>query len=200
MMTPPRLTYMSASCVIALRCLLLTMGASLVSQPLPAQERRLAQAEVVQIVDQVIEILIPAGQRLSRVPVEQRGVFFNHDRTWAAFGHPGAAEFPLTALRLRTIVRPGTDSLLAGCGAPSMCTTHLGWGVYVSISPSSVTASEAVIYASFFWPDLGGAQFEEGVVPAGRASFVGFTAQLYFARSPDGTWRFVRQGPTMVSE
>lgn len=178
----------------------LAIAACVASHPLHAQERRLDQTEVAQIVDEVIERLIPAGKRLSRVSVEQRGVFFDHDRTWAAFGHAGAAEFPLRALRLRTIVRPGSRDLLAGCGAPSICRTQLGWGVYVSISPASVTASEAVIHASFYWPDRGGAQFEEGVIPVGREGLVGFRAKLYFARSPDGTWRFVREGPTLVSE
>lgn len=210
MRIPLRLMYMNVLCMLAaypfahplraFRCFLLVMVASVISQPLHGQERRLDQAEVAQIVHDVVERLLPAGKGLSRVPVEQRGVFFDHDRTWAAFGHKGAAEFPLSALRLRTIVRPGTDSLLAGCGAPSICTTHLGWGVYVSISPSSVTASEAVIHASFFWPDRGGAQFEQGVVPTGRSTLVGFTARLYFARSPDGSWKFVREGPTLVME
>lgn len=203
-----RLLYMSSLCMtavrassyprLALRGLVLAMVASVTSYPLHAQERRLAQAEVVQIVDEVIERWIPAGKRLSRVSVEQRGVFFDHDRTWAAFGHAGAAEFPLRALRLRTIVRPGSRDLLAGCGAPSICRTQLGWGVYVSISPASVTASEAVIHASFLWPDRGGVQFEEGVVPVGRDGLVGFMARIYFARSPDGTWRFVSEGPTAV--
>lgn len=183
----------------AFRYFLLAMVASVISQPLHAQER-LDQAEVAQIVDAVIERWIPAGKRLSRVPVEQRGVFFDHDRTWAAFGHAGAAEFPLSALRLRTTVRPGSQDLLNGCGAPSRCSTQLGWGVYVSIAPSSVTTSEAVIRASFFWPDLGNTPFEQGVAPEGRASLVGFNAQLYFVRSPDGTWRFVKEGPTLVFE
>lgn len=184
----------------AFRFLLIAMVANLASQPLHAQERRLDQAEIAQIVDGVMERLIPAGKRLSRVSVEQRGVFFDHDRTWAAFGHAGAAEFPLSALRRRTMVRPGTQNLLNGCGSPQICNTQLGWGVYVSISPASVTASEAIIHASFLWPDRGGAQFEQGVVPEGRAGLVGFMARLYFARSPDGTWRFVREGPTLVSE
>lgn len=185
---------------LACRCLLLAILASVTAHPLHAQERRLDQAEVAQIITAVVERKLPAGKRLSRVPVEQRGVFFDHDRTWAAFGHAGAAEFPLSGLRVRTTVRPGTAELLAGCGAPAICPTQLGWGVYVSIAPSSVTTSEVAIDASFYWPDRGSAQFEEGVAPTARAMLVGFTARLYFARSPDGTWRFVREGPTLVSE
>lgn len=184
------------------RCLLLALAASVTSHPLHAQERRLDQAEVAQIVHVVVEKFLPAGKRLSRVPVEQRGIFFDHEQTWAAFGHAGAPEFSLTALRLRTVVRPGSKNSRDDCsptGGP-LCVNLLGWGVYVMIAPRSVTESEAVIHASFSWPDRGPAQFEQGVAPTGLAFPVGFTAKLYFARSPDGTWRFVREGPTLVYE
>lgn len=153
------------------------------------------------LVDAVLDELLPEGQRLSRVSIAQRGVFFDHERTLAAFGHPGAQPLPLSGLRLRATVKPGSGTLLDDCDQAlrGPC-NQLGWGVYVWMAPVSVTTSEARVHAYIYWPERGSAVFEEGVVPVGRAGLVGFVADLYFARQGDGSWKFVKRGPTLVSE
>lgn len=180
---------------------LCVIAACALAYPLRAQPAPLDRAAVSLLVDAVLDELLPEGQRLSRVPIAQRGIFFNHERTMAAFGHPGALPLPLAGLRLRATVKPGSGTLLDDCDQVMRgpC-RQLGWGVYVSMAPVSVTASEARVQAHISWPDRGSTVFEEGVAPVGRAGLVGFMADLYFARLADGKWKLVKQGPTTVFE
>jgi hypothetical protein len=183
---------MNVLCVIA---------ACAFAYPLRAQPAPLDRAAVSLLVDAGLDELLPAGQRLSRVPIAQRGIFFDHERTLAAFGHPGAQPLPLSGLRLRATVKPGSKTLLDDCDqAMRGPCNRLGWAVYVWVAPISVTASEARVHAHIVWPERGGTPFEEGVVPVGRAGLVWFAADLYFARLPDGSWKLVKQGPTAVGE
>ncbi|MCR4341607.1 MAG: hypothetical protein NUW01_17160 [Gemmatimonadaceae bacterium] len=192
MVIPLRPMYMNLLCVIA---------ACAFAYPLRAQPAPLDRAAVSLLVDAVLDELLPEGKRLSRVPIAQRGIFFDHERTLAAFGYPGAPPLPLSGLRLRATVNPGSETLLDDCDQlmRGPC-NQLGWAVYVRIAPVSVTPSEARVHASIVWPERGSTVFEEGVVPSGRAGLVGFTADLYFARLADGSWKLVKQGPTAVSE
>lgn len=192
MMIPLRPMYMNVLCVIA---------ACAFAYPLRAQPAPLDRAAVSLLVDAVLDELLPEGKRLSRVPIAQRGIFFDHERTLAAFGYPGAPPLPLAGLRLRATVQPGSATLLDDCDqAMRKPCNQLGWAVYVWVAPVSVTASEARVHAYIFWPERGSTVFQEGVAPVGRAGLVGFVADLYFARMPDGSWKFLRQGPTLVTE
>jgi hypothetical protein len=98
-------------------------------------------------------------------------------------------------------VRLGSERLLEDCRqlGDGACTA-LGWGVYVRIQPVSVTSSKALVRAVIFWPDRGSAILEEGVPPTGRASLVGFIAEVYLIRSANGRWTFDKRGTTLVSE
>lgn len=192
MMIPLRLMCMKVLCVIA---------AYAFAYPLGAQPAPLDRAAVSSLVDAALDKVLPDGQRLSRVPIAQRGIFFDHERTLAAFGHPGAPPLPLAGLRRRATVKPGSATLRYDCDqAMRGPCNQLGWGVYVSMAPVSFTASEARVTVHVSWPDRGSTVFEEGVSPVGRAGLVGFAADLYFARLPDGSWKFVREGPTLVME
>lgn len=192
MMIPLRPMYMNVLCVIA---------ACAFAYPLRAQPAPLDPAAVSSLVDATLDELLPEGHRLSRVPIAQRGIFFDHERTLAAFGHPGAAPLPLTGLHRRTTVKPGSSTLLDDCDqAMRKPCNQLGWAVYVWIAPVSVTASEARVHAHIVWPGRPSTPFEEGVAPVGRAGLVWFMADLYFARTPDGSWKLVKRGPTAVGE
>lgn len=192
MMIPLRPMYMNVLCVIA---------ACAFAYPLRAQPAPLDRAAISALVDVVLDEVLPEGQRLSRVPIAQRGVYFDHERTMAAFGHPGGQPLPLSGLRLRTTVKPGSGTLLDDCDqAMRKPCSQLGWAVYVWVAPISVTAPEARVHAHIVWPGRGGTPFEEGVAPVGRAGLVWFVADLYFARRANGGWKFVRQGPTIVGE
>lgn len=166
-----------------------------------AAQTPLEPGAVSLLVDAVLDKLLPEGQRLSRVPIAQRGIFFDHERTLAAFGQPVVPPLPLSGLHRRANVKSGSSTLLDDCDqAMRKPCGQLGWAAYVWIGPTSVSVSEARVRAHIYWPERGSTPFEEGVVPIGRAGLVGFVADLYFARLPDGSWKFVREGPTLVME
>lgn len=171
------------------------------TRPVATQPPRADLVAINEIVDVVLGELIPAGKRVSRVPVAQRMVFFDHERTMAAFGHPNAPPLTLSGLRRHTPVQPGSKTLVDDCvqGGSRPC-DQLGWGVYVWVEPRSRTSSEALVRAYLLWPDRGGVAFQHGVAPTGRATLVGFIAQLFLTRSPDGSWKVGRRDPTMVFE
>lgn len=169
--------------------------------PLRAQPAPPDLAQISRLVDAALDEVLPEGQALSRVAITKRGIFFDHERTLAAFGHPDAPPLPLAGLRLRAAVKPGSRTLLDDCDqAMRGPCDRLGWGVYVWVAPISVTESEARVHAHVAWPGRGSTPFEEGVIPVGRAGLVWFVADLYFARLPDGSWKLVKQGPTAVGE
>jgi hypothetical protein len=177
------------------------VAAACVHHPLAAQQSPLTPTAIGQMVDEVVDALIPPNQTVSRVPVAKRKVFFDDQRTMALFQHLGAPPASLADLHLRTAAKPGSKSLLDDCDhrGQKPC-SQLGWGVYMWIQPISVTNSEALVRAYFAWPDRGGAAFEEGVAPKGRAALVGFATDVRLVRSPSGNWKFASKGATMVGE
>lgn len=116
------------------------------TRPVATHPSRPDLAAINEMVDTVLDELMPASQRFSRVPVAQRKVFFDHGRTMAAFGHPNAPPLVLSDLRLRTAVQPGSKSLLDDCvQMGSRPCDQLGWGVYVWIGvPGASVLAHAV--------------------------------------------------------
>lgn len=166
-----------------------------------AQQPAVAPAELGQIADAVLAELIPPGQGASRVPVASRGLFFDHARTMAAFGHAGAASGSATDLNLRSRVSPGSRLLLRDCDpAGTKPCNELGWGVYVWIEPITMGTSQALVRAHLRWPDRGPVAFQAGVAPKGLATLVGFSADLYLIRTQEGNWQFETRGRTRVYE
>lgn len=183
----------------ALGSALVALTASAFAHPSSAQQSRLSPKDVGQIVNEVLDAVIPPEQPLSRVRTATRGVFFDFGRTMAAFGHADGTVIA-AELGLRREVAPGSRRLLSDCEfvATKPC-SQLGWGVYVSIEPISVTISEASVWAHTYWPDRRSAAFKTGEAPSGRASLVGGSMQVHLTRGPDGTWKVVRLGPAIVS-
>lgn len=183
----------------AFRYGLLVIGASVLTNPLGAQQARLAPTAVGQIIDEVLGELFPLGKSVSRIPVTQREIFLDHARTIAAFGHDAAQTIPSSGRPLQAAVKSGTKDLLEDCSQVIFKPCQkLGWSVYVSIEPVSISTSEALVRAYVVWPDRGSATFEEAVPPKGRALLVGYLKEIQLARSPDADWKFVKQGRTIV--
>ncbi len=162
-------------------------------------QQRFSLAEIGQIADVVLERLIAPDSSLSCITVARRGVYFDHARTLQAFGYGVGARS--LKIPLRSKVKAGADSLLADCGpAPGggkPC-ARLGSSVYVSIEPVSMGALTGRVYAHVLWPDRGDC-LSRGIGRNGRAALVGFSAEVYLARSWNGAWRFVKTGVYMVS-
>ncbi|MGH7634598.1 MAG: hypothetical protein ACRENC_12760, partial [Gemmatimonadaceae bacterium] len=118
-------------------------------------------------------------------------------RTMKAFGYSGAAD-SVAALRLRSAVKPGSENVFADCAqeAPLPC-SRLGWGVYVVITPISITGSRARVEASVVWANRSDI-FEVGVAPTGRSWLSGFSSEVFLVRAPDGRWKFEKIGRTAV--
>lgn len=163
-----------------------------------AQPNRLTPREVGQIVNAVLNAVVPDTGSLSRVPVTQRKLFFDFDRTLAAFGY-GNNEIGRESLELKRSVIPGAESMLADCEqvARKSC-QGLGWGVYIFVRPVNVTSSDALVRARVMWADRG-SSLVPGVAPSGPANLVGFSLEVFLSRGPDGTWKFVRTGKGIAS-
>ncbi|HEX5973118.1 MAG TPA: hypothetical protein VFY85_14390 [Gemmatimonadaceae bacterium] len=168
--------------------------------PASAQSARPTEPEIAQVVDEVLSQIIPPDSSLSRVRVGDRGVYFDHARTLAAFGHHDTSA-AVSRLRLRSTVMSGTPALLEGCVqvVASPC-QHLGWGAYAWLGLVSRSDSEMVVRLNVHWADFGNAPFQRGVLPGGRAYLVGFSMEVHLTRAADSSWRFARIGPTRVSD
>lgn len=177
------------------------IAACAVVHPLAAQQSqqpRIAPAEIGQIVNEVLRVLVPPGDSLSGVSIAKRKVVFDYAQTMAAFGYPGA-HTSLAALGIRMPVTAGSESLLNDCDnwGTKPC-KQLGWRAYVSIEPISITNSQVVVRGYVNWPERRRTPFVEGVAPTGKASLAGFATQIYLARSANGEWKFVKKGYTIV--
>lgn len=166
----------------------------------PAQQPHLSPAALGQVVDEVLNALVPPDRPLSRVPVAERGIVFDVGRTMAAFPEIGTQATNFRDLRVRTPVELGTKDVLDGCTQhlrQNAC-ARLGWRVYTWMSPVSVTSSEIVVRAHVRWAERGGARPERGMAPEGSASLVGFSTDVYLVRTPTGEWRFSKRGNAAV--
>jgi hypothetical protein len=156
---------------------------------------QLSAVEVRQIVDNALEVVLPRDTRLSGVSVEQRNIYFDHAKTLDAFGL--APTVPLGQLPLQRPVEDATPDLLEDCsGFGRIFCTQLGQGVYVSVSPASNrrTASELTVWVHVWWTTRSADQ-----PPDEHVRRMGFSSELFFARSPSGSWEFIRTGRTAVS-
>jgi len=174
---------------------LLVVCTSAFGHPVSAQQERLHPAAIGQIVDEVLLRVLPPSERLSRVTIAKRKLSFDHERTAAAFGYPGAS-ISVSDLRLRSAVGPGSRTMLSDCDQMrrQQCSL-LGWRAYVWIEPVSVTKSQAVVRAHVSWTDRDPKTFEERVPPKTRGFLVGMVRQLELTRLPNGNWKFVKEGP-----
>ena len=170
-------------------------------QALGAQRRAISPRELGQIADAVFSALVPPDSSLSRVPIRERKLVFDAERTIAAFERAGSPHASYADLHMRTPAKPGTRAVIGDCSqlASRPCSA-LGWSVYTWLQPVSITDSEAVLRAHFLWADRGREQFQEGVAPTGRALLVGFTSEAHLIRTAGGGWRFSRVGSTIVGE
>lgn len=168
---------------------------------LGAQRPALTPVSLGQVADVIFSALAPPDSSLSRVPIRERKIAFDYERTIAALEQGGGAHASVSELTLRTPVTAGTRALLDDCSqaAPKAC-SKLGWMVYTWLEPRSITDSEVVVQAHFSWADRGRVPFLEGVAPTGPASLVGFTSEVHLVRSSAGEWRISRLGTTLVSD
>jgi hypothetical protein len=115
----------------------------------------------------------------------------------AAFSQPGAPAATFGDLHMRRPVQLGTKDLLADCSQLPARDRHclrLGWRVYTSIEPVSVTDSELVVDAIVVWPDRSNTRYVQGVAPTGHATLVGFNVKVYFVSTPTGEWKLSKVG------
>ena len=192
---------MKTMCLHAARYTLLVMAACAVAPMLRAQESPFAPTSIGQLVNEVLQALVPPDKLISRVSVARRGIVFDYARTIAAFRNAGAPETSPSDLAVRAEVTQGGESVLDDCDQMgTRSCQRLGWSAYVWIEPISVTATEAVVRAHLSWPDRGRASFEEGVAPTGRAALTGYSAEVYLIRHADGGWRFNKLGRTIAGD
>lgn len=174
------------------------LAGSVFGQPLRAQQRRLAPKEIGQIVDAVLDTLIPPSERLSRITVAKRGIFLDVARTLKSFGYDDSATMPTLAdLHLRTVVKPGSHHMLDDCKqiGPGSC-TQLGWSTYVTITRLAGRNAEMRLSVEVVWPDRSGEAFVEGAAPTRRTNLVGYFLSGTLTRSFLGRWKFVRDKTT----
>jgi len=165
-----------------------------------AQDHRLSPRVIGQVVDEVLRAVVAPDSALSRVKVRERGLYFDYARTLAAFGYRDDST-TRAALALKSVVTPGDASLLVDCNqAGTGPCDRLGQGAYAYVAPRSQSDSELVVQLRVAWPDRGGAPYVRGAVPGGHVFLYGFSMEVHLARASDGSWKFVRIGPTRVSD
>lgn len=166
--------------------------------PVGAQHERLRPAAIGQIVDAALRQVIAPTDSLSRVSVAKRKVFFDHERTIGAFGYFGGST-PLSALGLRSAVTKGSRTLLNDCDqwGEKPC-KELGWRVYAWVEPVSVTESQAVVRVHASWLELDPKTFKEGTSPRVPGFLTSMIREVHLARSGNGDWKFVKEGPAMA--
>jgi len=196
---------MSARTVLTCVALLLLPSATQAQRPW-----RLKPHEIGQIVDVVLDSLLPDTSAVSRVPVTKRGVYLDFNRTIAEFGYgqkkpatksepaqnPAAPAFAISELQTHRAVKTGSVALLQDCNqAGTRPCAALGWGVYLWVQALEVTPTEAKVRAWFFWPDRGRLPFQDDVGPmSAAASLVGFWTEVLIARDASGRWKYLKKG------
>ena len=179
---------------------LLVLAFCAVGRPLTAQKQRLPLRVIGQIVDEVLRSIVPPDSSLSRVPIRDRGLYFDYARTLAAFGYRDDSTTRAT-LGLKSVVLPGNPVLLDDCnqGGTGPC-ERLGQSAYAYVVPLTRSDSEMMVELRVVWPDRGGATYVRGLTPSGRAFLYGFSMEIHLVRAADGSWKFGRIGPTRVSD
>ncbi len=178
----------------------LLLAKATVAHPLAAQPSRPPPRVVGQAVDEVLSHVVPPDSSLSRMPIRERGIYFDYARTLAAFGYHDDST-TRAALALKSVVMPGTDSLLADCDqAGSKPCDRLGQSAYVFIRPRSRANGEMIVLVDVAWPDHGGATYVRGLTPAAPVYLTWFSMEVHLKRAADGSWRFERRGRAMVGD
>src|SRR5690349_21462743 len=113
--------------------------ALIVSTPVGAQST-LSVTAIGQIADAVLTALVPPDSSLARVPVGQRKILFDYERTLSLFERAGTPHDTATNLHLQSRVARGTRALLEDCSqSAAQACARLGWSVYSWLEPVSIT-------------------------------------------------------------
>lgn len=181
------------------QCGAVTVAACLLAQPLAAQQRRLAPAEIGQIVDAVLSELLPPDSSLSRIPIAKRGLYLDVARTMEAFHVNEGDRVTIADLGLRTAPKVGSRSLIDDCDqVGSKPCSKLGLGAYVLIAPIRMTTSRARVRVTVLWADGGSADLGAIAPPGRRVFLTGFSDEVDFVRAPGAVWRFQKLGKTIA--
>lgn len=166
------------------------LGVTIVGTPLEAQPSRRSHKEIAQIVDAVLQAVIPPEKTLTQFTVAERGVRLDFGRTMAAFGYEVVDATARSSLQLRSAVAPGTQVLVSDCSQTGTKPCKLlGKAAYVYLGPISATDSEAVVWLHVSWVTT---------FPT-RAFMSGFSTEVFLFRSPSGAWKFLRTGKAVSS-
>lgn len=167
------------------------IAAILLASQAAAQHPALRPPDIGMMVQVALDSLLPPTIAPSNVPLEKRGLYFDRDRTFAAFGVRDTVS--VISMGLRREVLPGAAHMLAGCSqlSPGRC-ERLGWRTYVWLQPLTISDSVAVVRAWIHWAHRS-EPFREGVAPRDSAYLTGFLADLKFTRGPGAReWSFDR--------
>jgi hypothetical protein len=183
----------------ALACALLEICVTGCLTPLGAQQARLSPKAVGQIADEVLTALIPSTDSLDGVSIAKRPVLLDAGRTLASFGYSGSA-MSISDLGIRSKATAGSQSVLNECNVfgDKPC-SGLGWNICVWIEPISVSDSQARVRGYVSWVKRA-TPFAPGIAPIGNGFLEWYATEVFLARSPDGKWKFVRKGVSIVGD
>lgn len=166
---------------------------------LEAQEPSLSPRSVGQIVNEVLDAVLPDDQLLSGIPAGRRGIVFDYARTTDAFQRVGAAPISSSEHTPRAGVKPSGEHLLDDCDqrGKGSC-TRLGSSAYIWIQPVSATATDAIVWAHVSWLERGSTLLEKSGGLTGNARLTGFSAQVHLTRGASGVWKVNKIGRTIA--
>lgn len=185
---------------LALRSLLILIGASGLLGPVAAQQAPMSHTEIMQMTDEVLQHVVPADKMFTGIAASRRPLFFDYGRTMAAFGHAQADSVPHPGLGLARGVQYRSQGLLANCDGwlrPGQCRA-LGWGIYVWLEPVKITDPTALVNVHLAWAGRDPEGYKKGLTPMGQTARIDNMTQVHLDRRQDGKWTFVKTGMTAM--
>lgn len=146
---------------------------------------RLTQKEVGQIIDATLAGALPPSTEFSRVPVTERGVRLDVQRSMESFGVTADVSV-VRSLRTRREISVGSRELISDCsqGGGKPC-ARIGSQAYVTVQAESIKAREVSVTLTFSWAVGGGAS---------NRFLTGGATQVFLERTGSGEWKYVRTG------
>jgi hypothetical protein len=178
-----------------MRWSLLIVSASAVINPVEAQQVAVQPLAIGQMVNEVLDSLLPSAGP-TRSVFWKRGVFFDRQRTLAAFLQSPLV--PLSSLQLRHSMKEGSKTMLDDCDefARKSC-RQLEWGVYVYLEPIAIGETQARVRAHLLYADRE-TPYVSGAVPQGNGKLTGSSAVVYLTRAKGAAWKYLRTGAINV--
>jgi hypothetical protein len=157
------------------------------------------ETEVAQILGEVRRHFIAPRDSIFRPRLEERRVVLDWAETLRAFGMPADRDPGRFGLH---DVDVGSAALLSDCRSLQLDAScdQLGWDIFLSVQPQSVSVTEALVHVSVGVAGRPGVSFVKGEKPprGSRATLSMRRWDMFLRRDRYGAWKFHRRGGFLI--